>query len=37
MRPDLSLIGSWYHGYISLVPEDNLAEAFTIVSNWKLS
>lgn len=28
MRPDLSLVGSWYHGYISLVPEENLAEAF---------
>jgi uncharacterized damage-inducible protein DinB len=28
MRPDLSLVGTWYHGYISLVPEDNLAEAF---------
>lgn len=28
MRPDLNLIGPWYHGYISLVTENNLADAF---------
>ena len=28
MRPDLSRVGSWYHGYINLVPEENLSEAF---------
>mgnify|MGYP005811825511 CR=1 FL=1 len=29
MRPDLSRVGSWYHGYINLVKEDDLLEAFT--------
>lgn len=28
MRPDLSRVGSWYHNYINLVPEDELSQAF---------
>ena len=28
MQPDLSRVGSWYHGYIKLVPEEDLNEAF---------
>ncbi len=28
MRPDLSLIGNWYHGYIGLVKEDTLKNGF---------
>lgn len=28
MRPDLSRVGSWYHGYINQVKEDDLLEAF---------
>ena len=28
MRPDLSRVGTWYHNYINLVPEDDLLEAF---------
>lgn len=28
MRPDLSRVAEWYHGYIQTVPEDNLMEAF---------
>jgi hypothetical protein len=29
MHPDLSRVGSWYHNYIKLVPEEDIAEAFT--------
>ncbi len=28
MRPDLTRVGSWYHGYINQVPEDEISEAF---------
>ncbi len=28
MRPDLSRVGSWYHGYINLVTENDLPAAF---------
>ena len=28
MRPDLSRVGNFYHNYINLVTEDELAEAF---------
>ena len=28
MRPNLSRVGEWYHGYIGLVPEDDINEAF---------
>jgi hypothetical protein len=30
MRPDLSRVPSFYHNYISLVPQDDLLEAFNV-------
>jgi uncharacterized damage-inducible protein DinB len=29
MRPDLSRVGEWYHGYIQKVPENEIMEAFS--------
>jgi uncharacterized damage-inducible protein DinB len=29
MRPDISRVGNWYHGYISQVPEDDIMQAFS--------
>lgn len=33
MFPDLSRVGNWYHGYIKMVPEDNLTAAFSNKDN----
>lgn len=33
MYPDLSRVGNWYHGYIKMVPEDDIRAAFSNKDN----